>query len=135
MVQKFMYYGLCPERTGAENEAIRVQMVVCGVNAFDWIDNDLNITHRRVILGHAHIQAIFDYSKICFIPGILRANPFPLPFEIILERIADQDFGEGRREILYPIPQSLIPLIIRNVDGTHDSIMESNKVPEFRMIG
>ena len=59
MVHKFMYYGLCPEHTGAENEAILVQMVVSRVNALDRIDNDLNITHRRVVLRYAHIQTVF----------------------------------------------------------------------------
>ena len=76
MVQKFMYYGLCPERTGAENEAILVQMVVSGVNALDRIDNDLNVMHRRAILGHAHIQTVFDYPEFCFMPSFCVISHF-----------------------------------------------------------
>lgn len=93
MVEKFMYGRINPESTGAEYKAIPIQMVVGGIDTFNWINNNLNILHRGTVFGYAHIQARLYQPQISFMLNVPLRKPFLFPFQITAKGIAGENIG------------------------------------------
>lgn len=94
MVEKFMYNRIEPKVAGAKYETVSGQVVVGGIDALDWIDNDLNVPHRRAIFAHTHIQTSLNQAQFFFILSILLADPLIFPFQIVLKSVSFKNFGQ-----------------------------------------